>query len=130
MESLSPNIFVTDITATINFYKLLGFEVTMTVPEQGPDFVWVMMAKGNVTFMFQTLESLADKLPQISRADGASLLLYISVKDIRILFDQVKDKVTVLKDLETTFYGATEFSILDPNNYVLTFAEHQPHDNV
>ena len=130
MESLSPNIFVTDITATISFYKLLGFEVTMTVPEQGPDFVWAMMANGNVTFMFQTIDSLADELPQISRNSGASLLLYISLKDIRGLFEQIKDKVTVLKGLETTFYGATEFSILDPNNYVLTFAEHQSNDNV
>ena len=131
MDSLSPNIFVTDINTTINFYKLLGFEVTMSVPEQGPDFVWVMMAKGSVTFMFQTYDSLAEDLPQISRTDGASLLLYIALKDINSFFEQIKDKVTVLKGLETTFYGATEFSILDPNNYVLTFAEHgEQHDNV
>jgi hypothetical protein len=35
----------------------------------------------------------------------------------------IKDKVTVLKGLEKTFYGATEFSILDNNGYVLTFAD-------
>ena len=123
MESLSPNIFVTDINATIAFYKLLGFDLAMSVPEEGPDIVWAMMVKGNVSFMFQTFDSLANELPEISRTDGASLLLYIKLKGIRTFFEDIKDKVTVLKGLEKTFYGATEFSIQDINNYVLTFAE-------
>jgi uncharacterized glyoxalase superfamily protein PhnB len=123
MESLSPNIFVTDINATIAFYKMLGFDLAMSVPEEGPDLVWAMMVKGNVSFMFQTFDSLANEFPEISRTDGASLLLYIKLKGIRAFFEDIKDKVTVLKGLEKTFYGATEFSILDINNYVLTFAE-------
>lgn len=125
MESLSPNFFVKDMNASIAFYKLLGFDVTMSVPEEGPDPVWAMMANGSVNLMFQSFESLADEFPQINRTDGGSLLLYINVKDINALFESVKDKVTVLKGLETTFYGATEFSILDNNNYVLTFAQHE-----
>ncbi|MDB5000020.1 MAG: glyoxalase [Mucilaginibacter sp.] len=123
MESLSPNIFVTDMNATIAFYKMLGFDLAMSVPEEGPDLVWAMMLKGNVSFMFQTFDSLANEFPEISRTDGASLLLYIKLKGIRAFFEDIKDKVTVLKGLEKTFYGATEFSILDINNYVLTFAE-------
>jgi uncharacterized glyoxalase superfamily protein PhnB len=123
MESLSPNIFVTDINKTIEFYTLLGFEVAMSVPETGPDLVWAMMVKGNVTIMFQTMESLGEELPQIKRTDGGSLLFYIKLQGIRAFFEDIKDKVTVLKGLEKTFYGATEFSILDNNNYVLTFAE-------
>ena len=122
MESLSPNIFVKDMNATIAFYKTLGFELVMTVPEQG-DFVWVMMTCGGVTFMFQTFASLGDTLPDISRRDGGSLLLYIKLKNIRTFFESVKDKVPVLQGLEKTFYGATEFSIKDINGFILTFAE-------
>jgi uncharacterized glyoxalase superfamily protein PhnB len=122
MESISPNIFVKDINRTIEFYKELGFKLVTTVPEEG-NYVWAMMTCGNVTFMFQTFESLADELPEISRNDGGSLLLYIGIKGIRSFFEQIKDKVTVIKGLEKTFYGATEFSIKDNNNYVLTFAE-------
>ncbi|MDB5143581.1 MAG: glyoxalase [Mucilaginibacter sp.] len=123
MESLSPNIFVKDINETIRFYHLLGFELVVTVPETGNDLVWAMMAKGNVTFMFQTFVSLGEELPDINRNDGGSLLLYIKLKNIRTFFEQVKELVPVLKGLETTFYGATEFSIKDNNGYVLTFAE-------
>ncbi len=125
MESLAPNIFTNDMKATLAFYKLLGFKTTMSVPESGDDLVWAMMVNGSVTLMFQTYESLADELPDISRTDGGSLLLYISLKNIRSFFEQIKDKVTVLKGLEKTFYGATEFSIKDNNGYVLTFAEHE-----
>ncbi len=125
MESLSPNIFVSNMQQTISFYKILGFQVTMSVPDNGEDLVWVMMVNGSVTIMLQTYESLGDGLPGISRKDGGSLLLYINLKDIRSFFDSIKDKVKVLSGLDVTFYGATEFSILDNNNYVLTFAEHE-----
>lgn len=124
MDSITPNIFVKDINETIQFYQLLGFEVGMNVPDEG-DFVWVMMACGKVSIMFQTFESLGSELPEISRQDGGSLLLYIQIKDIRTFHDTIKNKVKVIKALEKTFYGATEFSILDINSYILTFAEHE-----
>lgn len=122
MDTLSPNIFVKDIYKTIDFYKQLGFELTMTVPETG-DYVWAMMTCGNVTFMFQTFSSLADELPEISRQEGGSLLFYIKLKNIRAFFDNIKDKRIVIKEMEKTFYGATEFSIKENNGYILTFAE-------
>ena len=123
MESLTPNIFVKDMDETIAFYKKVGFNVVMTVPETGTDLVWAMMVNGSVSIMFQTFVSLADELPEISRENGGSLLLYIKLKKIREFFEEIKEKVSILKPLEKTFYGATEFSITDNNNYVLTFAE-------
>jgi uncharacterized glyoxalase superfamily protein PhnB len=124
MERIAPNIYVRDIRQTVDFYKILGFEIVTTVPEQG-DPIFVMMQCGSVTFMFQTFESIGDTLPLVSRTDGGSLLLYIDVKNVRELFEKIKDKATVVHGLEKTFYGATEFSIKDNNNYLLTFAEHE-----
>jgi uncharacterized glyoxalase superfamily protein PhnB len=123
MNSLSPNLFVKDIAQTIDFYKQLGFQLVMTVPAEGEDLVWAMMTNGSVTFMFQTFTSLSDDLPEISRNDGGSLLFYINTTGILAFFEEIKDKVTVLKGVEKTFYGATEFSIVDNNGFVLTFAE-------
>ena len=124
MDSISPNIFVRDLNETIKFYEILGFKVAMTVPEQG-DFIWVMMTCENVTFMFQTFDSLGHELPVISRQNGGSLLLYIQTKEIRLFHERIKDKVNIIKGLEKTFYGATEFSIQDLNGYILTFAENE-----
>lgn len=122
MESISPNIFVNDINKTISFYKELGFDLSMKVPEEGEP-IWAMMTCGNVNFMFQTFKSLESELPEILRQDGGSLLFYIRVNAIRKFYDRLKDKMKIIKGLEKTFYGATEFSIQDINNYILTFAE-------
>lgn len=123
MESLSPNIYVNDVSSTMHFYSKLGFKSIMTVPEDSEQPIWAMMQNGNVTLMFESMKNIEGRLPEISRQDGGSLLLYIKVTDINGLFDAVKDQVTVLEGLHKTFYGATEFVIKDCNGYVLTFAD-------
>lgn len=122
MDSISPNLYVNNLPETIQFYEILGFSVTATFPEEGNP-VFAMMTCGNIIFMFQTFESLGAELPEISRQKGGSLMLYIQIKGIRAFHEKIKDKVKILKGLEKTFYGATEFSILENNGYVLTFAE-------
>ena len=122
MDSVSPNIFVRDINKTIDFYKQLGFAVVATVPDEG-DLVFAMMTCGSVTFMFQTFESLAGDSPEIPRQDGGALLLYIYIKGIREFYERIKEKVKIIKGIDVTFYGATEFSIIDNNGFILTFAE-------
>jgi uncharacterized glyoxalase superfamily protein PhnB len=124
MESLSPNLFVKDIRATLDFYKLLGFSLTMSVPgENEDDLVWAMVTNGKVTIMFQSFKSIGDTLPQIRRQEGGPLLFYIKVQRIREFFETIRDKTTLVHGLQKTFYGATEFSILDVNDFMLTFAE-------
>lgn len=82
------------------------------------------MTNGKVSFMFQTFASIEGKLPMISRTNGGSLLLYISVENIHAYYDSIKAQIPICTELEKTFYGATEFSLRDNNNYLLTFAEH------
>jgi uncharacterized glyoxalase superfamily protein PhnB len=123
MESLTPNIFTHDMKASMTFYKILGFTITMQVPEEGDNLVWANLSAGGINIMLQSFESLGEDLPEISRTNGGSLLLYIKLKGIRPFFELIKEQVTIVKGLETTFYGATEFSVKDNNGYVLTFAE-------
>lgn len=123
MESVSPNIYVYDIDATVAFYKQLGFEVAVAVPDDAGGLTFVMMVCGTATFMFQTFRSIEGQHPVVHRENGGSLLLYIKMKNVRAFYERIKDTVTVLTVLEKTFYGATEFSIQDNNQYLLTFAE-------
>jgi hypothetical protein len=100
MESLSPNLFVKDIRATLDFYKLLGFSLTMSVPgENEDDLVWAMVTNGKVTFMFQSFKSIGDTLPQIRRQEGGPLLFYIKVQRIREFFETIRDKTTLVHGL-------------------------------
>jgi hypothetical protein len=36
---------------------------------------------------------------------------------------QIKNKVTIAKELHKTFYGSTDFAIEDCNGYILTFSQ-------
>lgn len=122
METLTPNIFVTDMNQTIEFYSMLGFSLTLSAPEKG-DFDWVMMTNGAVQLMFQTFTSLGSELPDVKRSNGGSLILYIKMKQIRFFYESIREKTQVIQELHKTFYGATEFAIKDCNDYILTFAE-------
>jgi uncharacterized glyoxalase superfamily protein PhnB len=126
METLTINLFVKDINKSITFYKQLGFEIVMSVPEQG-DLVWAMITCGGVSIMLQTMASMGDELPDIDRKQtGGPLIFYIKLKQIRNFYEQIKDEVEVVKGLEKTFYGATEFTIKDADGFHLTFAEDEP----
>ena len=78
MESVSPNIFVKDIKKTIEFYKILGFEVMEAVPDNDKP-IFVLMTCGKINFMFQAFNSIGNDLQIVSRQDGGSLLLYIKL---------------------------------------------------
>ena len=122
MKSVSPNIYVYDIRKTIEFYETIGFKVVTTVGDKD-DPVFTLMSCGDILFMFQTFKSIGNTLPVVSRINGGSLLFYVNIKGIRDFYEKIKDKVTLLHGLDKTFYGATEFSIIDINNYMITFAE-------
>jgi uncharacterized glyoxalase superfamily protein PhnB len=123
METVSPNIFVTDLPGTIEFYQKLDFQVITSVPDANGEMIFALMINGATTFMFQTFKSIENQLPAVSRKKGGSLLLYIKMKGIRAFFEKIRKTIPIMSDLEKTFYGATEFSVVDPNNFVLTFAE-------
>jgi len=123
MEKVSPNFFVDDLQLTIAYYQNIEFQVVTTVPDETGEIIFALLVNGSVTFMFQTFKSLKDQLPSVHRQNGGSLLLYVKMKGIRSFFERVKDSANIISGLERTFYGATEFSVVDPNGFVLTFAE-------
>lgn len=124
MQSLSPNLMVADVNATVDFYvNTLGFAKLATVPDSGK-LDWAMVQNGTVTFMFQESKNLKTEYPQLEKFhQGGGLTFYINVADVERVFDSLKGKVKMAKDLHKTFYGATEFAIEDNNGYVLTFSQ-------
>jgi uncharacterized glyoxalase superfamily protein PhnB len=124
LKRLTPNLMVKDVNRTIAFYReLLRFELNQTVPETGP-FEWASLKCGEVEIMFQAESSLAHDIPALKGMDiGGSLTFYIQMAGIEELYDRVKDSVTIVQDMHTTFYGMREFTLRDCNGYLLAFAE-------
>jgi uncharacterized glyoxalase superfamily protein PhnB len=124
MNELIPNLMVEDVNRTVDFYKkILGFELSITVPSQGR-FHWALMKNGDAKIMFQLKESFEHelKLPKPIPVCG-SLTLYIRSDDIGSLYDRIIDHVNLVNDMHDTFYDTIEFTIKDINNYMLTFAQ-------
>jgi uncharacterized glyoxalase superfamily protein PhnB len=134
---LSPNLMVPDVDRTVAFYRdVLGFAFVLGVPSVPPDsrdvlleldparcLAFAVVKRGNVQIMFQSQQSFCDEMPCLQAQPlGATACLYIELPDARQLYQQVRDRVTVVKDLHRTFYGKEEFYIQDPNGYVLGFA--------
>ncbi len=124
MKNLTPNLMVEDVNQTVDFYKnVLGFDLIATVPETG-QFNWAMMKQGGVEMQFQLRASLAEEIPAFKdRLIGGALTLYIGVEGIEELHERLKDKVTIVQAMHTTFYGMQEFALQDNNGFVISFAE-------
>jgi uncharacterized glyoxalase superfamily protein PhnB len=125
LQKLTPNCMVDDMAGTVAFYRdVLGFEVALSVPET-PPFNWAMLRSGGAALMFQTRESLAGEVALFRDMPvGGSLGFYMHTDEVRGLYERVKGRAELVQDLHDTFYGATEFSIRDPNGYILVFAQH------
>lgn len=124
-ESLSPNVIVDDVNKSVEYYTInLGFSLIASMPGSGHRD-WAMVMRDSVTMMFQSLDSLQHDLPTLKiTAKGSLGTFYLKVKGLDQLFALAKtNRLEMAVDMRTTFYGAREFAIKDPDGYFLMFAE-------
>jgi uncharacterized glyoxalase superfamily protein PhnB len=124
LKKLTPNLMVEDVNRTVDFYQaVLGFEVRASVPETGT-LNWAMLARDDVTLMFQSRASLGEEIPALVDVPiGGSVTFYTEVSDVRALYEALRGKVEVVQELRDTFYGAREFSFRDRDGYIICFSE-------
>lgn len=125
LKNLTPNLMVKSVSETVDYYKnMLGFDVIATVPEDGENMVFAIVQSGQVMFMFQEEKSIKEEYPQLGKfPQGGGLTFYIHVTDVQTLYDSLKGKVIIAKEMHKTFYGSTDFAIEDCNGYILTFSQ-------
>ena len=135
IKKLAPNFAVQDIKKTVAFYyDVLGFKLEMAVPEdksgveqeltEKKEYIYAMMSRDGVEVMFQRTDSIGEDVPPLKGVPlSASVSFYFEVEDISALYQEIKPKAEVVKELETAWYGMQEFYIKDCNGYILGFAE-------
>jgi lactoylglutathione lyase len=129
LTDVTPNLIVSDIDRSATFYRdLLGFSVVTTVPDQGP-FVFVWLQRGGVSVFLNARTPAEHDLPiWASRSAGAmSMFMMVeaasTAEGIDTLFGSLESRATVVMPLKDQFYGMREFGILDPDGYVIFFAQ-------
>ena len=126
LKSLTPNLVVSNVERSAAFYRdTLGFEVETTVPEEAP-YVFAVMKHGGVQIFLNAPEPAAAEYPAFKdRPIGGTLTLFIEVEEVRRLHESLERRVTIVMPLEKKWYGVTEFACVDPDGYVITFAERE-----
>ncbi|MGM0366343.1 MAG: VOC family protein [Actinomycetota bacterium] len=125
LKRLIPNLMVEDVNKTVEFYQeTLGcFDLVLTDPEKGK-FDWAMMNCEDVEIMFQSRETLSEKVPEFKDIKmGGPAIIYIEVEDVEGLYNWLTGKVEIIKELHDTPWGRKEFFIRDCNGYTLVFAQ-------
>jgi uncharacterized glyoxalase superfamily protein PhnB len=124
LKTLTPNLIVADVARSMAFYRdELGFTVEQTVPDAEP-FVFAIVRSGEVRIYLNAPGPALDEYPTLKgRPLGGTLTLFIEVENIRGSYDELAGRVQIVMPLETKWYGVTEFAFLDPDGYVITFAQ-------
>ena len=123
-ETITTNIMVKNVKETIKFYEeKLGFKKILSVPEQGEILNFAILNKDKISIMLQEQENLISEYPTLKTNEIVpTFTLFITVNDVLTIYNELKDKVEIAKELHKTFYGKDEFAIFDNNGNVLTIS--------
>ena len=101
---------VRDLAAALEWYTtVLGFEVDSVWPPDAPNYAH-FKAAGGATFA-------------VMEAEGRSARFNFTVDDPDGLWEELKDRVTVIEPLFDTAYGTRKFTIADPDGNELGFVK-------
>lgn len=124
MQSLTPILLVDGIERCLDFWKRLGFEVTVEVPH-GDLLGFVILKNGPVEIMYQSRASVAKDIPSLADFPSSSVL-YIHVSNIDEVIAALGD-APVLIPKRTTFYGAIEYGVREPGGSAVSFSQVSAH---
>jgi uncharacterized glyoxalase superfamily protein PhnB len=124
LTKLTPNLVVADVSRSMAFYRdVLGFSVQTTVPDAAP-YVFAIVQSGPVEIFLNAAEAAAAEYPAFKgRPIGGTLTLFMQVDDARAAHEALKNRVEIVMPLEKKWYGVIEFAFLDPDGYIITFAQ-------
>jgi hypothetical protein len=122
MKRLTPVLVVEAIEPVLPFWvDRLGFTVTTEVPHD--DHIgFVILQKGNIELMYQTLASVAADVGAIGEHPLRGTALFIEVEDVNAI-EKALQGIDPITPRRKTFYGADELIVREPGGNVVTFAQ-------
>lgn len=124
ITKLTPNLIVSSVEQSMAFYRdVLGFTIVTTVPD-APPFVFAIATAGDVQVFFNSPEAAYEEYPAFkAHPIGGTMTLFFEVTGVEAAYAALGSQVRVVMPLEKKWYGMTEFAFLDPDGYVITYAQ-------
>ena len=116
LRTLVPMAHVADVARSIDFYKLLGFEVKNTVENDG-NLQWAWLQNGQASFMIA-------RSARPMNPGAQDVLFYLYAPDVASYRNDLQGKGVRVGELRYPFYSPRgEFRVDDPDGYAL-FVSH------
>ena len=115
-KKVVPMFHVPDVRRTVDWYRDIGFDVTVTYDDHGGGLSFAMVSFGTGEVMF----SSGGRLSSQPRRE---VDLYAYTDDVDNLYDRVKDRLEIVEGPHNMFYGMRELIVRDLNGFWLTFGQ-------
>ena len=127
-NKIIPELSVTNLKKSLNFYKTAGFKIEYERPEN--KFVFISL--GQIQFMLQEISG-NDKwdVGTLKYPFGNGINFQLEVENLDEIYNNLKNaNYTITFEIEENWYrqddkllGNREFLIQDPDGYLLRFSE-------
>jgi predicted enzyme related to lactoylglutathione lyase len=112
LRGLVPIAHVADVSRSIEFYKLLGFEVKNTVESEGR-LQWAWLKNGQADLMIA-------RSARAMNPDAQDVLFYLYAPDAAAYRSELLGRGVKVGEVKYPFYSPRgEFRIDDPDGYTL-----------
>ena len=114
-KRLTPLLWTENLQETLTFYtEILGF----VCGEYNEEWQWATLHQNEVELMIAkpNEHTAYEKI-------GFTGSFYFEVDDVDLLWEQLRNQVEIVYELETFDWGMKEFAIKDTNGYILQFGQ-------
>jgi catechol 2,3-dioxygenase-like lactoylglutathione lyase family enzyme len=122
-SGLIPLIQVFDMSASVAFYRVIGFEVVMQ-SRPGEQFDWALLRGANAELMLNTAYEMDDRPPKPDPARQRAhedTTLYFNCHDLDEAYEYFRSNGVAVEKPVVRDYGMRRLSVRDPDGYGLCF---------
>ena len=123
-----PELSVSNLEKSLNFYKTIGFKTEYSRPENKFAFI----SLGEIQFMLQEISDNEKwELAPLTYPFGNGINFQLEISDLNKIYENLKSNNYAIRfDIEENWYrqnnkllGNKEFLVQDPDGYLLRFSE-------
>jgi uncharacterized glyoxalase superfamily protein PhnB len=118
-KKVVPMFHVPDVRQTVDWYRAIGFDVTVTYGDNRGGLSFAILSFGAGEVMFSSGG-------QLSSHHRRAVDLYAYTEDVDNLYDQIKERVEMVEGPHNMFYGMREIIVRDLNGFWITFGQQIP----
>jgi catechol 2,3-dioxygenase-like lactoylglutathione lyase family enzyme len=119
---VEPLIYVKNLARSIKFYtEVLGFKLGELYPnKENPTYAPIFAGEHKVVLV--TARAMNKKF-YMRGLGGSGMQLFLPVENVDYAYKKIKikEKIKFIDDIETKSWGDREFTISDPDGYLVTF---------